>query len=256
MIASATLFGLDTDIAVSVTDPDSLDRAVRHTRSLTRRLDETINRRSGTAEIIALDLADGQPVMVSSLLDQIIIEALFYDDLTDGATHAVLGSGTDSPVPLWHRVHIGGAATTIPAGLKLDLMATGRAFLADHAAEVLARQLGCGVLIRVGGVAATAGEAPSAEPGADRRWIVDIGGVSVAICAGQATARVGDRGDDAGHVTIEAGSAALAHAAGLYVLRAPGDAAPWLRDHSVAIRTDTARPVDARPYGGHPVAAA
>lgn len=256
MIASATLFGLDTDIAVSVTDPNCLDRAVRHTRSLARRLDETINRGLGNAEIIALDLADGEPVMVSSLLDQVIIEALFYDDLTDGATHAVLGPATSSPVPPWHRVNIGGAATTIPADLRLDLMATGRAFLADHAAEVLARQLGCGVLIRVGAVAATAGEAPSAGLGTDGRWIVDINDVHIPVCAGEAAARVGDRGDAARQVTIVAGSAAMAYAAGLYVLRAPADPSPWLRDHAAAIRSDETGTADARPFGGLPVAAA
>lgn len=256
MIASATLFGLDTDIAVSVTDPHFLDRAVRHTRSLARRLDETINRALGNAEIIALDLAGGEPVMVSSLLDQVIIEALFYDDLTDGATQAVLGPATGSPVPPWHRVNIGGAATTIPAGLRLDLMATGRAFLADHAAEMLARELGCGVLIRVGAVAATAGGAPSGQRGTDGRWIVDVGGARVPLCAGQATARVGDRGDAAGQVTIVAGTAAMAYAAGLYVLRAPADASRWLRDHAAAVRIGEDGTVDARPHGGHPVAAA
>jgi thiamine biosynthesis lipoprotein ApbE len=256
MIASATLFGLDTDIAVSVTDPNCLDRAVRHTRSLARRLDETINRGFANAEIIALDLADGEPVMVSSLLDQVIIEALFYDDLTDGATQAVLGPATGSPVPPWHRVNIGGAATTVPAGLRLDLMATGRAFLADHAAEVLARELGCGVLIRVGAVAATAGEAPSGGPGTDEPWTVDIDGVRIPLCAGQATARVGDRRGAAGQMTIVAGSAAMAHAAGLYVLRAPADPSPWLRDHAAAIISDEDGNAHARPYGGLPVAAA
>ena len=256
MIASATLFGLDTDIAVSVTDPNCLDRAVRHTRSLARRLDETINRGFGNAEIIALDLADGEPVMVSSLLDQVIIEALFYDDLTDGATKAVLGPATASPVPAWHRLNIGGAATTIPAGLTLNLMATGRAFLADHAAEVLARELGCGVLIRVGTVAATAGEAPSGGQGTDGRWTVDIDGVRIPLCTGQATARVGDRSDAVGQLTIVAGSAAMAYAAGLYVLRAPTDPSPWLRDHAAAIRSDEDGTAAARPIGGHPAAAA
>jgi hypothetical protein len=235
MIATAPLFGLDTDIAVSVTEPTRLAHALRHTRTVAQRLDETINRLVPSAEIIALDLADGSPVMVSSLLDQLIIEALFFDDLTDGATRAVRGPSTDSPIPPWHRVRIGGAATTIPTGLRLELMDVGRAFLADRAAQDLAQELGCGALVRVGAVAATVGPAPAGG------WDISLGGAPTSLPANRAVAVVvaGERDSGEGHqvegsrsVTVVADNAAMAHAAALRAVRDPAGAASWLHAHA------------------------
>jgi thiamine biosynthesis lipoprotein ApbE len=286
MIATATLFGLDTDIAVSVTEPDALDRALRHTRTLTQRLDETINRACPSAEIVALDLADGQPVLVSSLLDQVIIEALFYDDLTDGATRAVRCASTDSPIPPWHRVRIGGAATAVPAGLRLELMATGRAFLADRATQMLAQELGCGVLVRVGDVAAAAGAAPPEFRKSDfvgttpadfvgttpadfvGTWHISIAGARAAVPANRAIARIGAAERALGNqetpqprfhgVTVIADSAGMAQAAAVRVHRDSSGAQAWLHAHALTAHLDDTRDghLDKRARIDHPVAAA
>ena len=56
----------------------------------------------------------------------------------------------------------------IPAGVVIDVGATGKAFAADLAAERAATAAGCGVLVNLGGDIATAGGAP------DGGWPVGI----------------------------------------------------------------------------------
>lgn len=270
MIATATLFGLDTDIAVSVTAPEHRDRATAHVAALAERLDSTVNRARPTAELFALDLAEGQPVMVSSLLDQLIIEALYFDDVTDGATRAVRRSGSpdyrylpgvtlsaspggmtaveSSPIPVWHRVQIGRGTVTVPREVRLELLATARAVVADQASAHLAELLGCGVMIRVGNLAATAGEAPAGG------WDCAALGVDHPLAAGMAVARVAAADfrdlpvapDDARPqsflvcATVVATSAALAQSAGLRAHAEPADAAGWLVAQGLSARIDGA----------------
>ncbi len=50
----------------------------------------------------------------------------------------------------------------MPAGVKLDLGASAKAWAADRAAAAAAREVGCGVLVSLGGDIATAGGAPPA----------------------------------------------------------------------------------------------
>lgn len=268
MIATTTLFGLDTDIAVSVTAPEHLDRAAAHVAKLAHRLDETVNRTRPATEITALDLAGGQPVMVSSLLDQLIIEALYFDDLTDGATRAVRRSGTpdyrylpgvtfaathdamptaaNSSIPVWHQVQIGRGTVTVPSEVRLELLATARAFLADQVSVALSEQLDCGVLIRVGNLAATAGECPT------DRWQCDDLGAEAPLGSGMAIARI--RPADYRHlpmatdevrpqsliagVTVVADSAALAQAAGFRAHAEPTTAAAWLGAQGLTARIE------------------
>ncbi|WP_207842766.1 FAD:protein FMN transferase [Williamsia soli] len=289
MIATAALFGLDTDIAVSVTAPEHTDRATAHVAALAERLDRTVNRARPTAELFALDLAEGQPVMVSSLLDQLIIEALFFDDLTDGATRAVRRSDTpdyrylpgvtfsasatgmtsavSSPIPVWHRVQIGRGTVTVPSEVRLELLATARALLADQASAHLAEQLGCGVLVRVGNLAATAGAVPAGG------WDCEALGVEYPLGAGQAIARVtaadyrtlpvapGDARPQSflECVSVVAESAAQAQSAGLRSHADPAAAARWLAAQGVTARIDTADSGVVRvgrvPATGHALAA-
>jgi thiamine biosynthesis lipoprotein len=50
---------------------------------------------------------------------------------------------------------------TAPAGVRLDLGATAKAWAADQAAATLAEAAGCGVLVSLGGDTAVAGEPPA-----------------------------------------------------------------------------------------------
>jgi thiamine biosynthesis lipoprotein len=51
-------------------------------------------------------------------------------------------------------------AIALPAGVRLDLGATAKAWAADRAAAAAARAAGCGALVSLGGDVATAGGAP------------------------------------------------------------------------------------------------
>lgn len=289
MIATTALFGLDTDIVVSVTAPDHHGRAVDHVSALAERLDRTVNRARPSAEVFALDHAAAQPVMVSSLLDQLIIEALFFEDLTDGATRAVrrsdapdyrylpgltfsassagMTSAVSSPIPVWHRVQIGRGTVTVPNEVRLELLATARAVLADQASAHLAEHLGCGVMVRVGNLAATAGASP--EGG----WDCGFPGMDDLLPEGMAVARVTAADhrslpvapDDVPPqsflecVSVVAESAALAQAAGLRSHVDPAAAAHWLAAQGLTARIDTSDSdvvqVGRVPATGHALAA-
>jgi thiamine biosynthesis lipoprotein len=259
MIATAQLTGLGTDIAVSVTEPASLDSAAREVVRHAHNIALTVDRADPGAEIHAVDAAAGTPVLVSVVLEQIVTRALHFSDITDGATQAVRrscipddrfltrmrfssdGPGpilvtTDPVIPVWHRPRLGGGLLEVPVDVRLELMTTGRAFLADHAAHRIADRLQCGVLVSVGGVTATAGHPPLGG------WTVDDGaGRSVEIPDGWAQALVSaadlvrlPRGPfeprphtDLDAVCVVAADAATAHAAAVLTHVDPTRAQAW-----------------------------
>ena len=65
-------------------------------------------------------------------------------------------------IPGWRSVRVDGERQrlTVPAGVQLDLGATGKGWAADRAAARIAEVLGCGVLVSLGGDTAVAGELP------------------------------------------------------------------------------------------------
>jgi thiamine biosynthesis lipoprotein len=65
-------------------------------------------------------------------------------------------------VPGWRHVRLDSRSRTVslPAGAQLDLGATAKAWAADRSAGRLAEQLGCGVLVSLGGDIAVAGPPP------------------------------------------------------------------------------------------------
>jgi thiamine biosynthesis lipoprotein len=69
--------------------------------------------------------------------------------------------GDDSDRPdAWRRIAIDGDIVTLPRGVHLDLGATAKAWAADVAADRIAAETGCGVLVNLGGDLAVAGAAP------------------------------------------------------------------------------------------------
>jgi FAD:protein FMN transferase len=62
----------------------------------------------------------------------------------------------------WQAVSLdrAGAAASLPAGVRLDLGATAKAWAADRAARAAAKACGCGVLVGVGGDVSSSGPAP------------------------------------------------------------------------------------------------
>ena len=66
-------------------------------------------------------------------------------------------------IPGWRsvRVDVDRQRLTVPAGAQLDLGATVKGWAADRAAARIAEELGCGVLVSLGGDTAVAGEPPA-----------------------------------------------------------------------------------------------
>jgi thiamine biosynthesis lipoprotein ApbE len=65
-------------------------------------------------------------------------------------------------IPGWRavQVDVDRSRLTVPPGVQLDLGATVKGWAADRAAARIARELGCGVLVSLGGDTAVAGEPP------------------------------------------------------------------------------------------------
>ncbi len=130
--------------------------------------------------------SSGRPVSVSPLLAQLIGVALDAARATDGLVTPTIGNalvdagydrdwaemGEPQPLrpggatlrvrhaPSWRHVVLDGATLTVPAGMRLDLGATGKALTADLIAAEIARELPVGVLMALGGDIATAGPVP------------------------------------------------------------------------------------------------
>lgn len=124
-----------------------------------------------------------------------VLSGLGYDrsfDELDGhvdETPAGVAVTVASPrVPGWQRIRVEGNVLTVPGDLRLDLGATAKALAADLAAARVAAQLGCGVLVSLGGDIATAGTAPE---GGWQITVCDLPGdpeCQITLAAGQALA--------------------------------------------------------------------
>jgi thiamine biosynthesis lipoprotein len=131
-----------------------------------------------------VDGAAGAPVEISPLLAEAVAAALRGADITNGdldptVADAMAAVGYDRtftaitadkpsirvaylPAPGWRKVVLEGNVLTVPAGVRLDLGATAKAFCSDRTAARIAAELDCGVLVSLGGDIAVAGPAPEA----------------------------------------------------------------------------------------------
>jgi thiamine biosynthesis lipoprotein len=141
---------------------------------------------------VARGASDPVTVSVSPLLAEAVAVALRAAQLTDGDIDLTVGgalsalgydrdfseltapgqspaAGKDTGgvtvrvIPGWRsvRVNVGTGRLTVPAGVRLDLGATVKAWAADRAAARIAEVLGCGALVSLGGDTAVAGEPPA-----------------------------------------------------------------------------------------------
>ncbi|GCE43661.1 Thiamin biosynthesis lipoprotein ApbE [Rhodococcus wratislaviensis] len=135
------------------------------------------------SELTLLARRRGQPTEVSVLLADLLRAALTAADRTDGDVDptvgaALVGLGYDCDLTLiddantpvgavlvrpaeWSMVTVQDRTVTVPDGVQLDLGATAKAAAADQCAWLVAKDLGCGVLVSLGGDIATAGPAPA-----------------------------------------------------------------------------------------------
>lgn len=166
---------------VVVTDAGCLEPARRLLAEDLARLDRAASRFRDDSEISLLAAADGAPTVVGPLLADLLAVALAAARDTDGAVDPTLGRalvdcGYDldlaalpgvrpgvvrvRPRARWQDIHLDGTLLTMPRGTLLDLGATAKAYAADLAADRIAGDLGCGVLVSLGGDVAVRGTPP------------------------------------------------------------------------------------------------
>ncbi len=175
------------DASVVVSDPTALGAASAIVRKVTDQVDDACSRFRADSELalIASSLSSG--ATISPMLAILVDGALDAARLTDGDVDPTLGndlarlgydrnlarlySGTElaaAPVEVqvisrqqaWRHIKRSGATLTVPAEVSLDLGATAKAIAADLAAERIFSELGCGVLVSLGGDIAAAGTEP------------------------------------------------------------------------------------------------
>jgi FAD:protein FMN transferase len=212
-----------TTAELVVTEPSAMVAASAILHRELDRVDRVASRFRGDSEIsllhTAVNDAPQRTHQVSPDLFQLITTSVRAAALTDGAVDPTVGAAicrlgydrdfslvapgrrgtlpSPEPVPGWQTLIIDAAnrAIGMRRGTELDLGATAKAWAADHACAAIADQLGCGVLVSLGGDVAVR----NAPAGGFTVGIADIHGddtteVAVAIrSGGLATSGIGRR---------------------------------------------------------------
>jgi thiamine biosynthesis lipoprotein len=181
VIASIDWSVWSTTAQLAVTESERLPMARTLVETLLADVDRACSRFRDDTELRRVEAAAGTTVRVSPLLADLVQTALRAARRTDGDVDPTIGNWlnelgydrdlsrvTDGPAPRvslhlapdWRRVHLDGDQLTVPAGVRLDLGATAKAYAADRCAAAVAETLGCGVVVSLGGDIATAGPAP------------------------------------------------------------------------------------------------
>jgi FAD:protein FMN transferase len=183
---SFDVFG--TTAVLLVTVPRAVGKARKIADRELAAVDLACSRFRPDSELSKLNSACGQRLAISQLFAELLAAALRAARLTGGAVdptcaRALVSLGYDrdfaemrmagdapprltgavGPVPGWRTVHLDrlGRKAWLDRGAQLDLGATAKAWAADRCAGVIADQLGCGVLVSLGGDVAVAGQPPA-----------------------------------------------------------------------------------------------
>ena len=179
--ADANWRALGTLVHLLVTEPSRIDQARQLLTADLADVDAACSRFRPDSEICSLQ--GGRLEQVSPLLAEAIALALRAARLTDGDVDPTVGAAmsavgydrdfaqvkatgpgiklTVRSVPGWRQVRLDGRTLSMPAGVRLDLGATAKAWAADRSAARIAARTGGGVLVSLGGDIAVAGPAPS-----------------------------------------------------------------------------------------------
>jgi thiamine biosynthesis lipoprotein ApbE len=199
---AASWWAIGTSVHLLVTEPAALEPACRTLHAHLAEVDAACSRFRADSEIVALDRAPRArgrtgPVRLSPLLAEALGVALRAASVTGGDVDPTVGGALsaagydrdfalvrrDGPpvrltvhsVPGWRQIELDEQArlVSLPAGVRLDLGATAKAWAADRAAGAIADEQGCGVLVNLGGDIAVAGQGP---PGGWRIRVQDVTG--------------------------------------------------------------------------------
>lgn len=206
-LCSSAWKAIGTTIRVVVTDQARLSSARTMLADDLAALDLACSRFRPDSELVRIESTAGTPTAISPLLADAIRAALRGARLTNGDVDPTVGRAMEaigydrdfSSVPArggeiritvrhttcWHQIRLDNAAglVTVPVGVRLDLGATAKAWAADRAARRIAAELGCGVLVSLGGDIAVAGDGP---PGGWSIRVQDVTGDPVAPAQGPA----------------------------------------------------------------------
>lgn len=176
---------IGTAVRLVVTDEAGLPDGRAFLERELAALDAACSRFRPDSELALLGACGGRPARVSPLLAELVAAALWAAEATEGDVDPTVGAalaaaGYDRDfelvppqgppvrlvirrVPGWRDIAFDPERRllTVPAGAVLDLGATAKAWLADRAAAALAAELGCGVLVSLGGDIAVAGQPPA-----------------------------------------------------------------------------------------------
>jgi thiamine biosynthesis lipoprotein len=180
-----------TTARVVTADPGAASRARELVQRQLDAVELAASRFRADSEVRRCEAARGRPTPITPLLAELVRVALDAAASTGGDVDPTLGSQLsalgydrdisvleDSPhasrLPLvrvrrravWRDVRLdvrpdGEAQLTLPDGVLLDLGATAKARTADRCATSVARELGCGVLVSLGGDLRVAGPEPA-----------------------------------------------------------------------------------------------
>jgi thiamine biosynthesis lipoprotein len=213
--ASARWEALGTTVVLRSTDTEALPHARTRVECELDEIDRACSRFRPDSELSRMNARAGRSVHASPLLIEALELALSAALVTEGDVDPTVGRalelagydrdwrllavprGEPGPPAItlraragWQTVELDPAARTVrvPAGVRLDLGATAKAWAADRAAAAASAATGGGVLVSLGGDIATSGPAP---PGGwqirvtdDHRSDPSVPGQTVAIRSG------------------------------------------------------------------------
>ncbi|HSZ05202.1 MAG TPA: FAD:protein FMN transferase [Solirubrobacteraceae bacterium] len=186
---SAKWEALGTSVVLRVTDPAGLGNARTAVECELDAIDRACSRFRADSELSRVNARAGRSTSASPLLMQALELALRAAEITDGDVDPTVGRAlelagydrdwrlldpaADQPAPHmaviararagWRTIALDrqSLAVRVPAGMRLDLGATAKAWAADRAASAAADASGCGALVGLGGDIATCGAAPA-----------------------------------------------------------------------------------------------
>jgi thiamine biosynthesis lipoprotein ApbE len=184
-LAASDWEAIGTSVRLVVTDRTKLHAGRLMLEAEIAALDAACSRFRADSELRMLERHGGAPARVSPLLAGAVAAALRAAELTDGDVDPTVGAAmegigydrdfrliTSAGLPTrltvrradgWRKITLDerSGLLTLPPGVRLDLGATAKAWAADRAAQRLAAELRCGVLVSLGGDIAVCGEPPA-----------------------------------------------------------------------------------------------
>lgn len=171
-----------TTMRIVVDDPSALAESTRLLREWLAAVEIVASRFRPDSEVCRLARSSATEHPISPLLRELVDAALTAAAASGGCVDPTVGTvlaRLDAPLTAsasgartaastvrpttWHDLELRGRTLRMPPQTLLDLGATGKAFAADRAAELISDAVGCGVLVSLGGDLRVAGRMPGRD---------------------------------------------------------------------------------------------